>query len=318
MEELTLRALRGEEIGRAEALSLVDAPLDALCRAAEEIRARRCGDALELCAIVSGKMGRCSEDCQYCAQSARCEAAVEEYPLLDAQALLAAAREAERRGALRFSIVTSGARLGAEEVAALCDAFRLIRLNTGLSLCASCGLLGPAQFARLAAAGVTRYHNNLETSRRFFPRICTTHGYEDKLRAIRDAQAAGLEVCSGGILGLGESWEDRVDWALDLRGLGVRSVPVNALNPIPGTPLAGRPPLAEAELCRALAIFRFLLPRAALRLAGGRALYPDRGLSALRSGANAAITGDMLTTAGVDANEDLDMAAQLGREVRRV
>ncbi len=160
-----------------------------------------------------------------------------------------------------------------------------------------------------------RYHCNLETSRRHFPAVCTTHSYDDKIATLRRAGRAGLELCSGGILGLGETMADRVDMALDLRRLGVRSVPLNVLNPIPGTPFAGFPRVTGEELCRTAAVFRFLLPRAAIRLAGGRGLLADKGTAAFRSGANAAITGDMLTTAGITIAEDLERVKRLGYEV---
>ena len=219
-------------------------------------------------------------------------------------------------GILRFSIVTSGKRLSDQEVEQVCDSFRKIRETCGISLCASMGLLSQKQFKMLKSAGVVRYHNNLETSRRFFPHICTTHTYEDKIQAIRDARESGLTVCSGGIIGLGETMEDRIDMALTLRDLQIRSVPINVLNPIPGTPLEHNAPLPEDEVCRTAAIFRFLLPDSILRMAGGRGLMEDQGRRVFRSGANGAITQNMLTTGGIAVREDRQLAEELGFEIR--
>ncbi len=189
---------------------------------------------------------------------------------VDRDALIRQARDNAARGVLRYSIVTSGKRLSDDEVARVCESICAIRENVGIAVCVSFGLLDEAQFLRLREAGVSRVHCNLETSRRYFPSVCTTHSYDEKLETLRAAQRAGLSVCSGGIMGLGEMMEDRIDMALTLRGLGVRSVPVNFLTPIPGTPYAHNAPLSDAEKRRIVAIYRFLLPDAAIRLAGGR------------------------------------------------
>lgn len=239
------------------------------------------------------------------------------YPLLSAEEITAEARKNDAQGVLRYSIVTSGKRLSDDEVEAMCEAVRQIRAETGISVCVSFGLLSQKQYEKLRDAGVTRVHNNLETSRRNFPNICTTHTYDDKIAAIRAAQAAGLTVCSGGIMGLGETVEDRIDMALTLRELDIHSVPVNVLNPIPGTPLEQCTPLTEDEVRRIVAVYRFLLPDASIRLAGGRGLLPDKGRVCFLSGANAAISGDMLTTAGITVETDRRMLQELGYEVKR-
>ena len=194
----------------------------------------------------------------------------------------------------------------------MCEAVRRIREETGLSVCVSFVLLDERQFRKLKEAGVTRVHNNLEASERYFPKVCSTHTFEEKQQAIRAAQNAGLTVCSGGIMGIGETAEDRIDLALSLRELGIKSVPVNMLNPIPGTPLEHQPLLTEEEMRRIVAVCRFLLPDAAIRLAGGRGLLTDKGKSCFQSGANAAITGDMLTTAGITVETDLKLLKELG------
>ena len=307
----------GEQITRQEAIRLQEQPLPELCRQADEIRRTFCSDGFDLGTIVNGKSGRCSEDCRFCAQSARHHTAAPEYPLLSAEALTVQARANDARGVLRYSIVTSGKRLPDREVDRMCEAVRQIRAQTRLGVCISFGLLSEAQYRKLKEAGVSRVHSNLETSRRYFPNICTTHTFDDKINAVRAAQAAGLSVCSGGIMGLGETPEDRIDLALTLRALGVKSVPLNVLNPIPGTPLARNQRLTAEALCRITAVYRFLLPDASIRLAGGRGQLPDKGRSCFLSGANAAISGDMLTTSGITVEKDLQMLKELGYQVRR-
>ena len=316
LETLTKKVLEGGEITRAEALELYEQPLQELCRRADEIRRHFCGDRFDLCAIVNGKSGKCSENCRFCAQSAHNHTGAAEYPLLSAEELTAQARVNRDQGVLRYSIVTSGRRLSDEEVDALCRAIRLIKAQSGISVCVSVGLLNETQYSRLKEAGAERAHNNLETARRNFPNICTTHTFEDKVEAIRAAQAAGLTVCSGGIMGLGETVEDRIDMALTLRELGVKSVPVNMLNPIPGTPMARNKRLTGEDMRRIAAVYRFILPDASIRLAGGRGLLEDKGRSCFQSGANAAISGDMLTTAGITTQTDLELLRSLGYEVR--
>lgn len=299
---------------------LLDAELDALCLGARQIQQRYCGDEVELCTIVNGKSGRCSEDCRYCAQSARYSApGTPVYGFADPQDILANCRANAAGGVHRFSIVTSGRRLSGADFQKALGCYRMLRSSCNVCLCASHGLLERSDFEALRAAGVERYHANLETSRRFFPSVCTTHSYDDKLRCIRQAQDAGLSVCSGGIIGMGESWQDRMDMAFELAGLSIRSIPLNVLIPIPGTPLEGRPPVGEGEILRAVALFRYICPQADIRLAGGRAGMADGGRKAFLSGASAAITGNMLTTAGNTIGDDMEMLRQMGyRPAKRV
>lgn len=313
---LQKKVINGGTLSREEAILLSSAQLEPLCEAADQIRRHFCGNAFDMCSIINGKSGKCPEDCKYCAQSSHYSADTAVYPLLSTDEILREAKANAADGILRFSIVTSGKRLSDQEVEQVCDSFRKIRETCGISLCASMGLLSQKQFKMLKSAGVVRYHNNLETSRRFFPHICTTHTYEDKIQAIRDARESGLTVCSGGIIGLGETMEDRIDMALTLRDLQIRSVPTNVLNPIPGTPLEHNAPLPEDEVCRTAAIFRFLLPDSILRMAGGRGLMEDQGRRVFRSGANGAITQNMLTTGGIAVREDRQLAEELGFEIR--
>ncbi len=316
IERLGNAVLQGRQISREEALWLYQQPLEALCRKADEIRAHFCSNGFDICTIINGKSGCCSENCRFCAQSAHNHTGAEEYPLLPNEEILAQAKGNDAQGVLRYSIVTSGKRLSDEEVERMCHAVGQIRKETNIAVCISFGLLKEEQYRRLKEAGVTRVHNNLETSRRNFPNVCTTHTFDDKINAIRAAQAAGLSVCSGGIMGLGETVEDRIDMALTLRELGIRSVPVNMLNPIPGTPLEHNEKLTAEDMCRIVAVYRFLLPDASIRLAGGRGLLADKGKSCFRSGANAAISGDMLTTAGITVATDMELLKELGYEVR--
>ena len=307
--------LSGQKLTKEEALELYGQPIEALCSAANEIRRHFCAELFDICTIINGKSGSCSENCKFCAQSAHNHTCAAQYPLLPADEIVAHAKLNHAQGVLRHSIVTSGKRLSDAEVDRMCEAIRQIRSEVGISVCISFGLLNEAQYRRLKDAGATRAHNNLETSRRFFPQVCTTHTYEDKIAAIKAAQAAGLTVCSGGIMGLGETVEDRIDMALTLRELEVKSVPVNMLNPIPGTPFENNSKLTQEDMRRIVAVYRFLLPDASIRLAGGRGLLDDKGEGCFISGANAAISGDMLTTAGITVKTDLALLEKLGYRV---
>lgn len=312
LREIKNKILAGTLISKDEALAICEAPLHELCIAANAIREHFCGNTFDICTIINGKSGKCSENCKYCAQSSFYQTATEEYTLLGTDVIVERAKYNQDRGVLRYSIVTSGKRLSDTEVDQMCDSIRAIRKISNIAICASFGLLDETQFAKLKAAGVTRIHNNLETSRRNFPNVCTTHTYDDKIAAICAAQRVGLNVCSGGIMGIGETMEDRIDMALNLRELAVRSIPVNMLNPIPGTPYENNRLLTNEEMCRIVAVFRLLIPNAFIRLAGGRGLLSDKGRQCFLSGANAAISGDMLTTAGITIEQDMKMLDELG------
>lgn len=310
--DLEEKIYQGHLISKEDALFLISVSLEELCEAANRIRGHFCGNHFDICTIINGKSGRCSENCRYCAQSAHYHVAIEEYPLLDTDTLVKQAIYNANRGVLRYSIVTSGRALSDPEISSLCESIRKIQDACQIEVCVSLGLLNEEQFQSLLKAGASRVHNNLEASESFFPNICTTHTTADKIAAIKAAKAAGMQVCSGGIIGLGETMEDRIDLALTLRELDIRSIPVNVLNPIPGTPLEHQPPLDYTEILRTIAIFRFLLPSAAIRLAGGRGLMPDQGKACFLSGANAAISGDMLTTSGITIETDLKLIAECG------
>jgi biotin synthase len=314
------RALDGEGARREEALALAagDAPLAALTAAATQVRERFFGRDVSFCAIVNARSGACAEDCRYCAQAARYATGAPAYPLLDAAAVLPVAERMEAAGVARFSLVTSGPTLTEDELFRVEALLRALRVRTPrLRLCGSFGALGPAGLARLKAAGLARYHHNLETAERFFPSVCTTHDWASRIATLDAATEAGLEVCAGGLFGLGESWADRVDLALALRERRVSSVPVNFLTPIPGTPLGTRPRLGAEEALRILAIYRLLLPRATLRVCGGRpdTLGPRQG-AIYAAGANALMTGPYLTTDGIDPAADRTTAEAAGMVVR--
>lgn len=317
VNQLKEKVLAGEQIDKKDALSLSALPLLHLSSAANEIRAHFCQNTFDLCSIVNGKSGNCSEDCIYCAQSIHCQSEAPESSILcSSEQLVQQAKAYWKQGALRFSIVTSGKRLSTEEIDQVSNATRQIKRETSLSICCSFGLLDTADYQKLKAAGVSRIHCNLESSKSFFPHLCTTHTWEEKVSTLKAAKAVGLDVCSGGIVGVGESMEDRIDMALSLRQLDINSVPLNLLHPIAGTPCEHRPILSAEEFMRTIAIFRFLLPDGFIRLAGGRGLLEDFGEACFLGGANAAISGNMLTTLGHSVSADLALLRKLNYEVR--
>lgn len=315
IEKLKNKVLNKQQIDKAEALKLIDMPLTELRQAGNEIRQHFCGNVFDICTIINGKSGKCSEDCKYCAQSAYYKTEVETYNLLDRKEIVDGARYNESKGVLRYSIVTAGKNLNDAEIDEMCKTAQDIQANGSINVCVSFGLLNEKQYKKLNDAGIKRVHNNLEAAKKYFPNVCTTHTFADKVAAIKAAQRAGMTVCSGGIMGLGESMEDRIDMALSLRELNVKSVPINMLNPIPHTPFADNKVLTNDEMCRIVAIYRFVLPDVSIRLAGGRGLLDDKGEACFKSGANAAISGDMLTTSGTTIATDMAMIKKLGFEV---
>lgn len=311
VESLADKVLAGEKINREEAVYLYNQDLNELQKYADKIRKKFCGNRFDICTIVNAKSGNCSENCKFCAQSGHSCTEAEKYSLLPAEKIIEEAEINHNQGVLRYSIVTSGRKLSDVEVDKMCEAIRKIKETVGISVCVSFGLLDETQFRKIKEAGAVRVHNNLETSKNNFPNICTTHTFEDKVNAIKAAKAAGLSVCSGGIMGLGETEEDRIDMAMSLRELGIKSVPINMLNPIPGTPFEHNKRLTNDDMKRIVAIYRFILPEASIRLAGGRGLLEDKGVGCFKSGANAAISGDMLTTSGITVKKDLEILKEL-------
>jgi biotin synthase len=312
VRELKEKILSGGTATKEEAMFLADQPLEELCTAADEIRRKFCGNSFDICTIINGKSGRCLEDCKYCAQSIHYQTETEEYPLLSTDEIVRQAVYNGERGVLRYSIVTSGKKLNDKEVDMICASIRAVRQQAGVMVCVSLGLLSEEQFQKLKSAGASRVHCNLESSRNYFPSVCTTHTYDEKIATLHAAKRAGLSICCGGIMGLGETMADRIDMVLTARELCVKSIPVNILNPIKGTPYENNRKLPSEDIRRIVAVFRFLIPDASIRLAGGRGLLPDKGRTCFSSGANAAISGDMLTTAGITIEADMQMLKELG------
>ncbi|MDR0765350.1 MAG: biotin synthase BioB [Odoribacteraceae bacterium] len=315
IEKLKQRVIRREgEISREEALELsLVTGKEKLYAAADEIRATFRGNELDTCSIVNARSGRCSEDCKWCAQSAFHATGIATYPVKSRDEVLAVARDNDDRKVHRFSLVTSGRRVDKNEMKAFCDMYRDIKEKTGLKLCASMGLLGREELLMLKEAGVVRYECNLETASSFFPSLCSTHTTAEKKRTLRLAKEVGLEICSGGIIGMGESMEQRVELAIELRELDVKSVPVNLLDPVKGTALENRPSLDDEEILTTIALFRFILPDAFIRFAGGRRrMSRELQQRALRAGINASLVGGLLTTAGTDVAADHEMFTKAG------
>ena len=290
------------------------AQLSQLMAQACALRQEHLGSQVEFCAIVNARSGRCSENCSFCAQSAHHNSSAQVYELLPADEIVARGRLAAAHGAQRFGIVTSGRDCpSGTALDEICRAVEILRSEEIILPCLSLGLLQPHQARRLKEAGAVRYHHNLEAGPDFFPRVCTTHAYEDRVETVLNARQAGLEVCVGGIVGLGETPWQRAELAWAVAGLEPESVPLNFLNPIPGTPLASVRPLSPLEALAAVAVFRLMAPRAHLRTCGGRRQVLGR-LAPLMylAGASATMTGDYLTTSGAAPNEDLADVEQLG------
>jgi biotin synthase len=283
---------------------------------AGRLRLEHLGRDFDTCSIMNARSGRCSEDCKWCAQSAHHAAECEVYPLVSVHEAVAQARHNAAKGVRRFSLVTSGRTMSPAEVRQAAEIYKAVAAACPqLKLCASMGLLGREELQVLYDAGVRRYHCNLETAPSFFPALCTTHTTADKLRTLQAAREVGMDVCSGGIIGMGETREQRIELAETLRELGVKSIPVNVLSPIAGTPLEGLEPLPDDEVVHAVAMMRILNPDAHIRLAGGRERIKHLQRRLLHGGVSACIVGDMLTTAGSDIDTDRKMFTEEGFEL---
>lgn len=314
--DLKLKVLSGYKVKKEEGIKLYSASSEELYKCADEIRKFFCGNKVDFCSIINGKSGKCSEDCKYCAQSIHFKTGVKEYELLSYEKIKNAAMENERFSVDRFSIVTSGKGLKGESFEKIVDYYKKLRKECNIKLCASHGILNKESLLKLKKAGVTRYHHNIETSRNYYENICTTHSFQDRIDTIKYAKDIGLEVCSGGIIGLGENLEDRIDMAIELRDLNILSIPINVLMPIKGTPFENNKALKEEEILKTIAIFRFINPKSNIRLAAGRNLLEDCGKKAFMSGANATITGNLLTTCGNNISDDRNMIKSLDLKVK--
>ena len=304
---------------KAEVMAVAELPLDELpdlVALAHKVRLAYCGPTVELESLINAKSGACPEDCAFCSQSARHHTDVDVYAFLDLDEVLDAARATRAAGATQFCIVVAVRGPSERLLDRVIEAVDLVHRETGLEVACSLGLLEPAQAQRLAAAGVRRYNHNLEAPRAVFPEICTTHSWDDRVATAQLAIDSGMELCCGGIIGMGETLEQRVDFAFELAALDPCEVPINLLDPRPDTPMADRELISPREALQAIALFRLVLPGAWLRLAGGREkVLGELQAMGLLAGANALIVGNYLTTEGRPAEADHALLDALGMPV---
>lgn len=321
IKEIEKKVLEKECITFEEAMKLSTIEekedVEQLCSSANNVRELFCGKEIDLCTIMNAKSGLCSENCKFCAQSAYYKTEIKIYGLVSKEEALKLAEENEREGVNRFSLVTSGRGINGREFEKVLDIYEELNKEVKMELCASLGIMEYEQFIKLRDKGITMYHHNLETSRDYYKNICTTHSYDERIDTIDAAKRAGMDICSGGIIGLGESFEDRIKLAFELKELEVKSIPINILNPIKGTPLENAESLSQQEILKTIAIFRLINPGAYIRLAGGRNLIDDYGKNCFNAGANATITGNYLTTSGNKICDDKKMISELSLEVRK-
>lgn len=316
IEHIGAKVLGGEGINVIEAKKLLEIPHSSivdLIAVAYTVRHHFFGDHVGLCTIINAKSGRCAEDCAFCAQSAHHQSYCEIYPFIKVEDIIRAAIDATSKGIERFSIVTSGRALGKNDFKKMLIAVKTIIQETPLKVDCSLGILSPEHAAALKEAGIDRYHHNLETAPSFFDKICTTHSIADKIKTLRIIKEAGLNICSGGIFGLGESPEQWLEMVFVLRDIGVDSIPVNILNPRPGTPLKRLTPPPPLAILKIIAIMRLIVPQTEILLAGGRELnLRDFQAAAYWSGVTGMIVGGYLTTGGRAVEQDLQMLSDLG------
>ncbi|MEX2139574.1 MAG: biotin synthase BioB [Pirellulales bacterium] len=314
------RVLAGDALTKQDALSVLRCPdldlLDLLA-ATYRVRHRYFGNTVQLYFLMNAKSGLCPEDCGYCSQSKVSEAEIPRYNLLNSQKLLDGARLAQERGSKTYCIVISARAPSEREINAITEIVPRIKEQFGLNVCACLGLLTSDHAQRLKACGVDKVNHNLNTSERFYPEICTTHTYRDRIETLRHVREAGLQLCSGGILGMGEDDADVVEMAFALRDLGVESIPLNFLNPIDNTPLAGTHRLNPRYCLKALCMMRLVNPTSELRIAGGREMHLGSLQAMGLYAANSVFVGDYLTTKGQSPDADYRMIGDLGFIVTR-
>lgn len=317
IQGLKNKVLNGYQVSYEEGVTLSQVnDKEALYKAADEIRQHFCGNKMDLCSITNAKSGRCSEDCKWCSQSAHHKTNIDEYEIVDKDFAVKSAVDGAAKGVKRHSLVTSGKRVSDITISQLIPIYKEITTKSKISICASLGLVTQEQLQRLKdEVGIEHYHCNLETAPSYFSEMCTTHTIDEKMETIAAAKKVGLKICSGGIIGMGESMKQRVELAIALRDIEAQSIPINILSPVQGTPLENVAPISEEEILTTIALFRFINPKANLRFAGGRLQIKHFQDKALHAGINAALTGDYLTTVGSNTEEDVRDFRASGFEV---
>ena len=314
------KVLEGRDVSMKDALPLLGAKgpdiLD-LAAVANRVREEFNGNEIDLCSLLSAKSGRCPEDCAFCAQSAHYKTEAPVYPLLDVERMVKEAKEAQARGTRRFCLITSGREPNDKEFEVILGALDRIRRETTLDLDCSLGTLSEERADSLKKVGVTRYNHNVETAQSYFPQICSTHSYGDRVKTIEVLKKQGFSICCGGIIGLGESPRQRLELAFSLKQLGIDCIPFNILNPRPGTPLEHSESIPPMEIIKTISLFRLVLPKGTIKIAGGReANLRDLQSLALLAGANGLIVGNYLTTPGRSAEDDFRMIKDSGFKLR--
>ncbi|VGO22390.1 biotin synthase BioB [Pontiella sulfatireligans] len=319
LETIIKNALAGNGCTPEEARSLINCSEIELFTAATQVREAHFGRQIQLCSIINAKSGQCDMDCRFCSQSGHNSTEIEAYPFMKKGELKRRIEETISGNDRHCGVVTSGGKLSGDELNVLADTVRSVSNGKPGPVCASLGRLTEDELANLKDAGLTRFHHNLETSENYYPEVCSTQQWSQRLDTVKAAMATGLAVCCGGLFGLGESWDDRIELALTLRGLGVNSVPINFLYAHAGTPMKDTPPLAAEEALRIIAVYRFLLPGTTLRICGGRThVLGERQADLFSAGANGLMTGNYLTIAGSQYETDLEMIRTLGLEIAQV
>lgn len=313
---LTQSVITHSGISKEQAFDLVTMPEEELFASASQIREHFFSNKVEICCIINAKSGNCGMNCKFCSQSSHNTTQIQAYPLYDQQTLDSIVNEWADHPVERCGLVTSGGALVEDDVRQLAEFISSRKGKKGPQFCGSLGRLKSEALQTLIDAGLTRLHHNLETSEEFYPEVCTTQTWRDRLDTVHQAQELGLEVCCGGLFGLGESWEDRINFAYALKAEGIKNVPMNFLYPHEGTPMADRPLMAPGEALRIIAVYRHIMPEASLRICGGRvSVLKERQPEMFAAGASAFMTGNYLTIAGEGISNDMEMLKALGLEV---
>jgi len=312
------RIIMGGAVSFEEAVALSKLEdKEPLYKAADEIREHFVGRKLDLCSIVNAKSGKCSEDCKWCSQSAHFDTDIETYDIVEQEYALDLARINNNQGIDRYSLVTSGRAIDDKRLDQLVKIYEKVGKETDMHLCASMGLVTEPQLKKLKNAGVSHYHCNIETAPSHFSELCSTHTMEEKIETIKNAQKLGIGICSGGILGMNETMEQRIEMAFTLKELNVQSIPLNILNPIEGTEMSGAEKLSDEDILTSFALFRLINPKAHIRFAGGRNMFAHIQEKALHCGVSAALVGDYLTTLGTKVEQDKEMFCKAGFELKK-